>query len=251
MAAINPLSGLLESLLQSLSESGTQGHPSPTSEFFSSPSASSTSTTNLQPQTPSSTYPQPSVPSAPIIISHAGKSRALSSGTITGISVAAVIAILGVGTVFWYFRRVRRQRLMRRHRDLEIGPVALTISPFTLLNQNHWQPDALRLETSSVVGSTLARSVLQTELQAATDKVAELEDQERRSEGRAQSTRRRLWRLTSARWRSQSDLEAQLQAAREEISMLVTRINALEANSDFVWGGGGIEEPPPDYATAV
>ncbi|KAK7060007.1 hypothetical protein R3P38DRAFT_976810 [Favolaschia claudopus] len=237
MAAINPLSGLLVSLLQSLSESGTQGHPSPTSEFFTSSSASSTSTTNLQPQTPSSTYPQPSVPSAPLIISHAGKSRGLSAGTIAGISVAAVIAILGVCTL-----------------DLEIDPVALTISPFTL-NQNHGQPDALRLETSSVVGSTLAQSVLQTELQAATEKVAELEDQERRSEtGAPQSTRQRLWRLVSARAMARnqpSDLEAQLQVAREEISMLVTRINALEASSDLVWGGGGIEEPPPDYAAAA
>ncbi|KAK7060004.1 hypothetical protein R3P38DRAFT_3524200 [Favolaschia claudopus] len=171
---------------------------------------------------------------------------------IAGISLAAVIAILGVGTLSWYFRRVRRQRLGRRHSDLEIDPVALTISPFTTVrNQNQGQADALGLDTSSVVSSTLARSVLQMELQAATDKVAELENQERRSEGRAHSTRGRLWRLASARWRSHSDLEAQLQAAREEISMLVTRINALEASSDFAWGGGGIEEPPPEYATAV
>ncbi|KAK7047037.1 hypothetical protein R3P38DRAFT_2689910, partial [Favolaschia claudopus] len=186
--------------------------------------------------------------SGPIAVAGSREPNGVSSAAIGGISVAAVIAILGVCTLSWYFRRARRQRLMRRRRDLEIDPMALTISPFTTVrNQNHGQANASGLETSSVVGSTLARSVLQTELQAATDKVAELEDQERRSEGRAQSTRGRLWRLASARWRSHSDLEAQLQAAREEIGMLVTRINALEASSDFAWGGGGIEEPPPDY----
>ncbi|KAK7047059.1 hypothetical protein R3P38DRAFT_3346719 [Favolaschia claudopus] len=45
------------------------------------------------------------------------------------------------------------------------------------------------------------------------------------------------------------DLEAQLQAAREENGILVARINEMETNSDPVlgWGRGDGEEPPPEY----
>ncbi|KAK7050199.1 hypothetical protein R3P38DRAFT_3605928 [Favolaschia claudopus] len=181
-----------------------------------------------------------------------GQPRNLRSATIAGVSLAAVLVIVGIGALFWYIRRMHRRRnTLRRESGLNL--LARTISPFTLLNQfNTRQSDP---DTHSIGGSTIAREVLRTELQTATEKVAELEDQERRSEtGASPSTRQRLWRLVSASARAgnpPSDLEAQLQAAREEISMLVTRMNALESSSDFAWGGGGIEEPPPDYAAAA
>ncbi|KAK7047046.1 hypothetical protein R3P38DRAFT_2486366, partial [Favolaschia claudopus] len=133
--------------------------------------------------------------------------------------------------------------------DSEIDPAAYTISPFPLLNQSHGRADCQSLDSPSIVGSALAQQVLQTELQAATEKVAQLEAQERRSnsEGGAHSTRRRLWWLASERRRSHSDLEADLRVAREEISLLVAGINALEANSNFAEDNAAVEGPPPDY----
>ncbi|KAK7060013.1 hypothetical protein R3P38DRAFT_2496098, partial [Favolaschia claudopus] len=164
--------------------------------------------------------------------------------------VICIVVCAGV-TVFWYIRRMQRRRNSRR-RESGLEHLARTISPFTLLNEsNEGRSDP---DTHSIGGSTLAREVLRTELQAVTEKVAELEDQETRrlsETGATQSTRQRLWRLVSARARARnppSDLEAQLQAARKDISMLVMRINMLEASSDSPWGG---EEPPPDYATTV
>jgi hypothetical protein len=42
-------------------------------------------------------------------------------------------------------------------------------------------------------------------------------------------------------------VEAQLQAAREQIDVLVTRINALEENSDSAWERVIGDELPPEY----
>ncbi|KAK7050183.1 hypothetical protein R3P38DRAFT_3605917 [Favolaschia claudopus] len=180
-------------------------------------------------------------------------SEAIAGGVLASILVICVLVCAGV-TIFWYIRRLQRRR-SSRHRESGLDLLARTISPFTLLNQaneGRSNPD-----TRSIDGSMHAREVLRTELQAVTEKVAELEDQEtrRHSEtGASHSTRQRLWRLVSARGRARSppsDLEAQLQAAREEISILVMRMNALEASSDSPREGGRIEESPPDYATAV
>ncbi|KAK7060014.1 hypothetical protein R3P38DRAFT_977163 [Favolaschia claudopus] len=208
-------------------------------------------TTNPQPQTPSSTYPQPSITdgmnnsSNPIIISPAQKGRGLTSVTTAGIAIAAGI-VIGFGGLVWYIRRVKRRRNSGR-RESGRHPRAHTISPFTLLTSNQSNQQRSDLATHSIGGSTLARRVLQTELQAATEKFAELQEQERRSEARPHFTGRRLWRLASARWGSQSDLELDLRAAREEISMLVARMNVLEANSEFAGENARIEGPPPDY----
>jgi prefoldin subunit 5 len=42
------------------------------------------------------------------------------------------------------------------------------------------------------------------------------------------------------------EVEAQLQAAREQIEILMARINELEANAES-WGAGMAGEPPPEY----
>ncbi|KAK7047050.1 hypothetical protein R3P38DRAFT_3423832 [Favolaschia claudopus] len=208
-------------------------------------------TTNPQPQTTSSTYRQPSTTdgmnntSNPIITSHAQKAHGLKSATIAGITIAAGI-VIGFGGLVWYFRRVKRRRNSGR-REPGRHPRAHTISPFTLLTNNRSNQQRNALDTHSIGGSTLARRVLQTELQAATEKFSELQEQERRSEARPHFTGRRLWRLASATRRSHSDLELELRAAREEISMLVARMNVLEANSEFAGENTRIEGPPPDY----
>jgi hypothetical protein len=43
------------------------------------------------------------------------------------------------------------------------------------------------------------------------------------------------------------EVETQLQAAREQIDVLVTRINALEENSDSAWERVIGDELPPEY----
>jgi uncharacterized coiled-coil protein SlyX len=40
------------------------------------------------------------------------------------------------------------------------------------------------------------------------------------------------------------DVDAQFQAAREQIDMLLRRMNALEGNADGAWE---TREPPPEY----
>jgi hypothetical protein len=75
------------------------------------------------------------------------------------------------------------------------------------------------------------------------EKMADLQDLERSSPGR-------VWRLMSMRstsTRGSPDVRAELEAAKEQINMLVMRIHALEANTNSAYGAGFSNEPPPPY----
>jgi hypothetical protein len=136
---------------------------------------------------------------------------------------------------------------------MRIDRAATTISPFTLITEASTprSRSATLSEESdvrSISPSTIARQRLETQLHAATEKVADLEGRERfdGGDGSADSSMRRLMSARSASTRL-PEVEAQLQAAREQIDMLVTRINALEENSDAGWGRVIGDEPPPEY----
>ncbi|KAK7060003.1 hypothetical protein R3P38DRAFT_3524199 [Favolaschia claudopus] len=162
---------------------------------------------------------------------------------VAAITVGAVafFMIVITATLFCCIRRVKRKRVQREAHIFSNTetPSADTISPFTLSNQSHLP----------------GKSALAEQLQAATNRVAELEDQAEESRS-TRSTRRRLSLPvlgSGARGMlrsSHSNLEAQLHAARHEISTLAARFNALEADPNFSWGrlGGVREEPPPEYS---
>ncbi|KAK7050196.1 hypothetical protein R3P38DRAFT_2763252 [Favolaschia claudopus] len=167
----------------------------------------------------------------PFIPSNHDRSRTktLSRGTIAGIAVAAAFGIFLI--LFGCIWRLWRQRLNRTAQNFQIDPVAYPTPPFPVRNGSNGQGDGVDIQ--SVQGSNLARRVLRTELRTVTEKVAELENQRRtrsrQSGSRARPIRRQVWGFGSASGRSRRssspDLEAQLRA---EMSMLTTRMNALE-----------------------
>ncbi|KAK7060018.1 hypothetical protein R3P38DRAFT_2759365 [Favolaschia claudopus] len=147
--------------------------------------------------------------------------------------------------------KLHRRRLNNTHRGSSILPTACTISQFSLLNQDN-NPNAERsqLDTQTIDTGTRAQT-LESELQTITEKDAEFEEQERDSEVRTPLTRGGVLPLRPVRRRWDADLEAELRGAREEISMLVARVNELEINCDsFARGSGATvwEEPLPEYA---
>ncbi|KAK7060017.1 hypothetical protein R3P38DRAFT_3524222, partial [Favolaschia claudopus] len=155
---------------------------------------------------------------------------------------AAILILLVLGSLLFCIRR-RRQRLNKanststdQERDLRAARTN-TLSPFTTFRNQTPDDTPYTPDPPSVGrnGSTLARQILQTELQAATEKITELGDQDRRPRSSPPDPN--------------VDLEAQLQAAREENGILVARINEMETNTELglVWGRGGGEEPPPEY----
>ncbi|KAK6978109.1 hypothetical protein R3P38DRAFT_3234967 [Favolaschia claudopus] len=170
----------------------------------------------------SSAVPTLSAPGTP----HA-ETKSLQPGTIAGIVVGAAILkviLLVLGSLLFCIHR-RRQRLnnvnlSNTDRD-RLGDLRAahndTLSPFTAFRNQ--TPD----NTASIDGNT--------------EKIAEPGDQEQDRIPRSPPPDPNV------------DLEAQLQAAREENGILVARINEMETNSDPVlgWGRGDGEEPPPEY----
>ncbi|KAJ7861453.1 hypothetical protein B0H14DRAFT_3863447 [Mycena olivaceomarginata] len=117
-----------------------------------------------------------------------------------------------------------------------MGGGVATISPFTLIPEASSSPGARTAlgqdsDLRSISASTLTRHRLETQLCAATEKMVDLQAQEE----------------LAGHDPGVSEVEAQLQAAREQIDVLVTRINALEENSDSAWERVIGDELPPEY----
>ncbi|KAJ7133552.1 hypothetical protein C8R44DRAFT_870926 [Mycena epipterygia] len=137
-----------------------------------------------------------------------------------------------------------------------MNPQANTISPFTFINSHidhltSTNPSASRTESDArgfrlSSASTTTRQKLEEDLLAAHEKMMNLENLERHpvsSPGESRSPGGR----SSAEGEGRSDLAAQLQVAREQIDILVHRINALEVQADSAWGVDISDESPPEY----
>jgi hypothetical protein len=92
---------------------------------------------------------------------------------------------------------------------------------------------------------------LETELRMVHEKMADLQDLERSTtrETAGSGTRRvlRLMSIRSSSTRASPDVRAELEAAKEQINMLLTRMHLLEANANSTYGAGFSNESPPAY----
>ncbi|KAJ7182215.1 hypothetical protein C8R43DRAFT_1325 [Mycena crocata] len=117
-----------------------------------------------------------------------------------------------------------------------------------------------RLSTVTPSHGAEGRQQLESELLAAQEKMGDLEalDLSSTRASRGSSVPRRVLRLVSMRSTTSSqaflpndgagpDLGAELQAAREQINLLVMRINMLEAQAGPTSTRDSLDEPPPDY----
>ncbi|KAJ7033897.1 hypothetical protein C8F04DRAFT_1183645 [Mycena alexandri] len=182
--------------------------------------------TVLSSETPSSSgtnsAARSSSTSLPVAGSPAPK-KPIPTVSVVGIIVALTVLLFSLAVVSVY----RRRRL--RGAD----PPADTISPFTV-------------PCTALVDGNGHRQRLESQLTAAQEKMASLEGLETYATPRVMggSTARGVLRLISGKGTvrrasagegGSPDVEAQLRAAREQINMLLARMNAIEANT----------EPPP------
>jgi hypothetical protein len=161
--------------------------------------------------------------------------------------ICVAVASFVVGLTIALILCIKHRRRTAKHHTTGINRDANTISPFTLITQmgGHTNETTPHRDSDirSVSPSTITRQDLETELQMVQEKMADLQDLERSSPGR-------VWRLMSMRstsTRGSPDVRAELEAAKEQINMLVMRIHALEANTNSAYGAGFSNEPPPPY----
>ncbi|KAK7013324.1 hypothetical protein R3P38DRAFT_3581177 [Favolaschia claudopus] len=188
----------------------------------------------------------------------------LKPSIVAGIVVTILIFLVVSAIKFiWHRRRHSFMRAPQPRAGAESRLDPRSIFPFALPTPttSSWNRDAARQTITDKhnvsVSRPLAQRVLQNELDAVRDKVVELEEQEMRLAGPvSESVARQRWRSDSIREvpeeaASQGDLAVQLQAAREEITLLVRRIDELNADNAevlaFGWGRSRENEPPPDY----
>ncbi|KAJ6564038.1 hypothetical protein B0H19DRAFT_1067638 [Mycena capillaripes] len=154
------------------------------------------------------------------------------------ISVVTVIILVLAGTIL-FLKRCRSQ-----HRVTNQNPrYTTTISPFTLLTQIDGPTDGnTPISADSNASGISACTTARQQLLAAQEKTVDLEDEERRTSPRPN----RMSPPVSTR-STAADIEAQPQASREQMSMLLLRMNALEANADSALVPGISGEPPPEY----
>ncbi|KAK6983797.1 hypothetical protein R3P38DRAFT_410125 [Favolaschia claudopus] len=237
------------------------------------PSASSTSTSTSQ----KSSVNQPSTPSpkpisssttsgttqqhvhSPTFIPDAkGAPTHLKPSIIAAIVVIILIfLVVSAVTFIWYRRRHSLMRAPQPGAESRLN--SRTIFPFVLPTpttsfRNRDGPRQRITDKRNInVSRPLAQRVLQNELDAAREKVAELEEQEARLLGGPVSESAAIQRQRSDNEREapestpQDDLAVQLQAAREEINLLARRIADNEEIQAFGWGRAGENEPPPEY----
>ncbi|KAJ7924071.1 hypothetical protein B0H13DRAFT_1864368 [Mycena leptocephala] len=189
-----------------------------------------------------------SLPSAPTT-----PRNQIPTRVIAGISISVASIVIGLAIAL-----ILRARCRRRGAKLgasEINRQANTISPFTLNTQIGGNVDTAApgdSDVRSISASTIARQRLETELLAMHEKMIDLQALERRTSAVAtdSSESRRILRpmwMRGTSTRRSPDLEAQLQAAREHIDMLMARINALEADAECPFQAGISDGPPPAY----
>ncbi|KAJ7187492.1 hypothetical protein GGX14DRAFT_702113 [Mycena pura] len=185
--------------------------------------------------------------------------KGISARVVAGISVTLAVLFITIFILMtmWVRRRLGRRATKQR-------ALSNTISPFSMVHfpANPIPNVANSLEVRSISAGSLTRQQLESELLNAQEKMVKLERIAVPSGGATPGYARSRLRLAFTRgvssgggtWsrgvpaggRASPDLIAQLQEAREQIDMLVTRIHALEANAD-PWGIGMSDQPPPEY----
>jgi hypothetical protein len=144
----------------------------------------------------------------------------------------------------------KHRRRAAKHGATAVDRNANTVSPFTLVTEMDGRNTSPRdSNIRSVSPNTITQQGLETELRMVNEKMADLQDLERSSTTADSGTRRMsgLISMRSSSRRGVPDVEAQLEASREQINMLVTRMQALEATTNSAYGAGISNEPPPAY----
>ncbi|KAJ6450413.1 hypothetical protein C8R45DRAFT_1224135 [Mycena sanguinolenta] len=147
--------------------------------------------------------------------------------------------------------QILQRRLHHRVKlsDAEINSRVTKISPFIpLAARSFGTINATRADSDvrSISASTIARQRLETQLRAATEKIVELQELavESTTVTSGADAGRGNELVREGRTSPPPNLEAELRAAREQINMLIARMNAMDA----AWGMGMGGEPPPEYA---
>ncbi|KAJ7862849.1 hypothetical protein B0H13DRAFT_1899842 [Mycena leptocephala] len=163
-------------------------------------------------------------------------------GTIAGIVVGvAILLISGTIVLCWRIRRARHAALLSEKE---------TILPFIT---QYGGRSTLGTDSSarsvSKSSNGITRQHLQTQLLTATEKMTDLEHRAVQGGAAGGSSVYRIWRRMSASGKSppNPDLEAELHTAREQINIIVARMNALEAHTDYLSGMADGREAPPGY----
>ncbi|KAF7344132.1 hypothetical protein MVEN_01703200 [Mycena venus] len=162
--------------------------------------------------------------SPPLAVFSTPRNR-LSAGAAAGIAVAVTFLIF----VLFAVCILRRYRLQRRRagRERAVGPEPHTISPFTLVeSQSVATKESLTDPEGYAPSRTAHRLFGLIPLRGI------------RTMGSGSS------RTASATITEASDVEAQLQAAREQLNILQNRIHALEGDRNST---ERTREPPPEY----
>jgi hypothetical protein len=147
-------------------------------------------------------------------------------------------ALASKHTSFYLFLQVRSGRRAARIGTIEIDQRARTISPFAFITEMGAVNNDSPSDTRSTGASTTARRQMETQLHAVQEKMVNLEDIEgRTSSGSDSLGRHRIMRLMRMRTASNRG-SPKPQAAKEQINVLVERMNALEANANWAHGEG-------------
>ncbi|KAK7013831.1 hypothetical protein R3P38DRAFT_3362738 [Favolaschia claudopus] len=179
------------------------------------------------------------------------RNRKLSPGAAAGIAIGIILLVLLAALLFSILLCRRRQRRGAERSRHRLSSAPDTVSPFYLAEADAGSGTGVGIDH---------RIQLDAQLADMKERISDLEVEQSESRTTSQSEAtfanlvpNRLFRIGglpssgSARIRSEqvvehSDAEARLQAAREHISVLMDRINALEARDDYSLG-----EPPPEY----
>ncbi|KAF8160457.1 hypothetical protein K438DRAFT_1985710 [Mycena galopus ATCC 62051] len=188
----------------------------------------------------------------------------LPAGLVAGIVLLVVLVLFGLIAGLIFRRQRVRKGAAHQYANKTVQPS--TISPFELITQfesaggcdfasrateQTGAPHSLHTELrekrvnspdleSSTVGET---TVADSNSPSTAGRRFSLISRRSSTHTEARSVRRTV----STRTAAQPDMEAELQLSREQMAMLVARMNALEANTDTAWGIGGTDEPPPQY----
>ncbi|KAJ7909825.1 hypothetical protein B0H13DRAFT_2329968 [Mycena leptocephala] len=144
-------------------------------------------------------------------------------------AICVAVASVVVGLTIALLLCAKHRRHTAKHGATAVDRDANTVSPFTLVTEMDGRNTSPR---DSDIRS-----------------MADLQDLERSSTTADSGTRRMsgLISMRSSSTRGVPDVEAQLEASREQINMLVTRMQALEATTNSAYGAGISNEPPPAY----
>ncbi|KAJ7762854.1 hypothetical protein DFH07DRAFT_939455 [Mycena maculata] len=243
-----------ETIPVSTSATSSQPHQRSPTVKSSSPGSASTAggTASLIGSTQSATPPAAAFPST--------HSEALPTGAIAGIVVSILALILVAAFLFWLRRRRRRHRYGTEAPLHQPSPTFSLLSPgpdITVpINRAFNVPESADARSAAPISATTPpREDLADELRVMREKIADLEDLERRTPSTTPAQRptpHRILRLVSRQSTSTmgdvgpSDLESQLSTVRQQNEALTSRILKLEEHMTSA-PASEKAQPPPGY----